>query len=101
LGGRLEETGARAQRNGQTIIQLERPGAHNLKGERKIRVSSRGRVTKIKKLGKVRGPQVDVSARPVGTGNVVRSELLIDILDDARWNTMAGLALRYAPGEAY
>ena len=108
LEGRLEETGARVQRGGQSILTFTRPGAQHLTGERETRIYTRGRLTTVKKLPRVADRQVkatrtDATAAEAGpgTGRVVRSELLIDLLGDTGWSTVGGLAFRYDPAEPY
>jgi hypothetical protein len=103
LKGRLEEAGARVQRGGQSILTFTRPGAHHLTGEREIRIYTRGRLTTVKKLGRVADPRIEASPTPAvtGTSEVVRSELLVDVLTDEAWHTYGGMAFRYDPADPY
>jgi hypothetical protein len=106
LAGRLEETGARVQRGGQSILTFTRPGAHHLTGDREIRIYTRGRMTSVKKLPRVADRQVTaVGPAGPGTGRVVRSELLVDLLSGPEgqraWLTVGGMAFRYEPSDPY
>lgn len=101
LGGRLEETGARRQRGGQSVLRLTRPGAHHLKGEEEIRVYTRGRLTTIKKMGILREPPAAAPPAAAGSRAPVRSEILVDIFTDGAWTTYGGLAFRYDPAEPF
>lgn len=105
LAGRLEEIGARQQTGGLSIIELTRPGAHHLTGEREIRVYARGRLTKIKKLGRVAGSAVSERSVAAGTGQVVRTDLAIEMLQElegqSTWQPVQGMAFRYQPDDPY
>ena len=106
LGGRLEETGARRQKGGQTILTFTRPGARHLTGEREIRVYSRGRLTTSKKLQsraekKMRDPGTAVAGGGRGTGKVVRSTIAVEILSGEDWVGYAGMAFRYEPSDPF